>query len=392
VNRRLSVVLVGGHVIAQAMFLFTFHRVLLRVVGADSHLLVYLDLRLLGVDLDDFAVTDPGHISGWLPQSAFLVLSPLLTYAVLRGAPDARPRVRTVLELIGAMLLAAGIAELLGAAVDTALRPPHTTYVEWFVERLKSPSASSAHFALWSSGVLIITWQVAWRLRRWPPVQALFTGPTSTADGGEQEHKPEPVLATGRERRQVVVAALIPVVLLAIAGGPVLRHQNVRRLDHPAIAFDPELWLGYEPPALIQKWGRVLYPALRLRPLPTENTSGWLATLAICVVLLVALAVALRSVAAHAAGKRPLRVFMECWWATLLAAMAAAIVEAGALSGVAPRGAAEAFEATSADAVRFGTVWGWATGAAFWGMSRVLTRRMHRTEPSVDEGRLSHAE
>ncbi|MFE1961503.1 hypothetical protein [Streptomyces sp. NPDC059479] len=391
-NRRLSITLVAGNLIAQAMFLFTFHRVLLRVLGADSHLLVYMDFRLLGVDLDDFAVTEPGRISGWLPQLAFLVLSPVLTYAVLRGAPDARPRVRTVLELFGAMLLAAGIAELLGKAVDTAMRPPHTTYVEWFVESLKSPSAAPAHFALWSSGVLVIHWELVWRLRRWSALR-VFTGPMNTADGGEQEQKPGPVLATGRERRHVVVAALIPVVLLAIAGGPVLRHNDVRRLDQPAITFDPELWLGYDPPVLIQKWGRVLYPALRLRPVPTENTPGWLATLAVCVVLLVVLAVALCSVAARAAGKRPLRVFMECWWATLLAAMVAAIVEAGPLSGVAPRGAAHAFEVSSAEAVRFGTVWGWVTGAAFLGMSRVLlTRRMHRTEPSADEGRLSHVE
>jgi lysylphosphatidylglycerol synthetase-like protein (DUF2156 family) len=138
-----------------------------------------------------------------------------------------------------------------------------------------------------------------------------------------------------------------------------------------------------------------LYPALRMRPLRTENTGGWLATLAICLVFLLVLAVALRAVAAEAAGMHPLRVVMTCWSATLVAAMAAAVVESTLLQGheAAPRlGEEVAFDAASADAVRFGTLWGWATGAAFLVAVQVMRRRGHPYDPRVDERRPSHAE
>ncbi|MGP3984199.1 hypothetical protein [Streptomyces sp. KR80] len=395
-NRRLSIVLAGGSTLAQATLLFAFHPLSLRVFGDDAGRLPE-DIRVLGLSVNGFVVTDTDHLGGWLPQLVFLVLSAVLTYAVLRAAPGVRPRICTVLELIGAMLLAAGLAELLDRAMDTALRRADQTYIEWFIgDQLQQTQVASAQFALLTAWPLVITWTTVWRLRRWPPFQPLM-GSTDTADGCGATAEPAPVLPTARERRDAVAAGLTVVVLLAVAGGPVLRHSNTQHLEQSSsLTFDPDLVSPYYPPDLIQEWSGVLYPALRMRPLRTEHVSGWLATLAICLVLLAVLAAALRAVAARAAGKHPLRVVMECWSATLLAATAAALVESTLLQGrgIAPRreDVKVAFDAASADAVRFGTVWGWATGAAFMGAVLVLTRRGRRRERRVDEGRPGHAE
>jgi hypothetical protein len=420
VNRRLSMALAGGSTLAQAMFLFAFHPLSLRILGDDAARLPE-DIRVLGLSVNGFVVTDTDHIGGWLPQLVFLVLCAVLTYAVLRAAPDARPRIRTVLELTGAMLLAAGLAELLDRAMDPAVHRADQTYIEWFIgDQLQQTQVASAQFALWAAWPMAITWTVVWRLRRWPPFQALI-GTTDTADGCGDPPEPAPVLPTARERRNAVAAGLTVVVLLAVAGGSVLRHSNTHHLEQSSsLSFDPDLWSPYHPSALVREWSGVLYPALRMRPLRTETTSGWLATLAVCLVLLAVLAVALRAVAARMAGKRLLRVIIECWSATLLAAMAAALVESTLLQEFAPRpdpvttafdtANAEAirfgevwlqarrmgiaFAVASADAVRFGTVWGWATGVSFMGAVVVLTRRERRTEQErcVDEGRPSHAE
>lgn len=207
-----------------------------------------------------------------------------------------------------------------------------------------------------------------------------------------------PALPTARERRDAVTAALIPLVLLSIAGGQVLRHMNVRELQQPSVTFDPELWLPYRPPPLIDEWSGVLYPALRMRPLTSENTGGWLATVAVFAVLLAVLALVLRAVARRASRQRRSSTFMECWYATLLAAVAAALVEGVLLQDAAPHDrsadTAGAIGSTLAEAVRFGTVWGWATGAAFLGAVLLLSRRGHSAQPgpNLEEGRLSHAE
>ena len=209
----------------------------------------------------------------------------------------------------------------------------------------------------------------------------------------------QPALATARARRDVVFVGLIPVVLLAIAGGAVLRHASVRtREQTPSLTFDPELWLPYRPPELIGEWSGLLYPALRLRPLATEESPGWLATLAVCLVLLAVLAVALHIVVRRASDGHPMRFFMRCWYATLLASVAAAFVESVLLRWYAPREEATnvefapSFDAALSEAVRFGTAWGWVTGAVCLGAVLVASRRRIRTEPSVEEGRLTHAE
>jgi hypothetical protein len=147
----------------------------------------------------------------------------------------------------------------------------------------------------------------------------------------------------------------------------------------------------YSPPALADGWSGVLYPALRLRPVDTERTAGWIATLAVCVVFLVASAVALRHVAGHvtAAQGRPAalgRLFMKGWYATLLAAVAAAVVDGWTLQWFAPRRGEDVSTLWVAvgDAVRFGTAWGWATGLACLGAVLLMRRRGAPAAPGAD--------
>jgi hypothetical protein len=139
----------------------------------------------------------------------------------------------------------------------------------------------------------------------------------------------------------------------------------------------------------------VLYPALRMRPLPTENTGGWLATLAICLVLLAVLALALRAVVRRAGPAGTVRTFARCWYATLLAAAVAAFVEGALLQGPAPLPTAQDFIGAVglalADAVRFGTVCGWVTGAAVLGAFALRARRRPGEQPNPEKGESSDA-
>lgn len=391
-NRRLSMLLAGGCALSQAVLLFGYHPLQRRLSGVEVPAVPEPEIRLLGLDVGSFLVKDLGRAGGWVPQLVFLLLAALATYPVLRNTKGLKPRLGTVLVLVGALLLAAGGAELVFKAMDTDGRPHGLAYTDWLLGiQLKNPSAAPAQFALVAVWLPVITWTEVWLLRRWPPVRQLL-GTAPPEEGEEPAH----MLPTMRERRDAVVAGLIPVVMLALAGGQVLRHLNVRSQTHPSITFDPELWFPYRPPALIEDWSGVLYPALRMRPLATENTGGWLATLAACLVLLAVLAAGLRAVSRRASRERPLRTLMECWYATLLAATAAALMENSLLRHWIPRSGpddfAHAFGASVAEAVRFGTVWGWATGVAFLGAALMLTRRRSRTQPSADERSLSHAE
>ncbi|MFH8678708.1 hypothetical protein [Streptomyces lydicus] len=395
-NRLMSLLLTAGYTMGQAVFLFACHQVRLRAAGGGPGLVLH-DARLFGLDLDGFSVHDTGQAQEWVPQLVFLVLCSVLTYAVLRSAPaDGRPRLRTVLALLGATLLAAGIAEPIGPALDPRSPLVLPTADEWVGRaQVAGVTALPEQYALWSCWLLMPSWAAAWLLRRWAPVRMLL----GTADGvAGGEAAPAAVSTVGR-RRDVVCAGLIPMVLLAVAGGAVLRHTNVRHLDQSAtITFAPELWLPYHPPALVERWSGVLYPALRMRPLDTEGTAGWLATLVVCLVFLAVLAAALSAVVRRAAGRHPVRLFMNCWYATVLAAAAAALVDSGLLQRAAPRVGAgttalvRPFEVALGDAVRFGAVWGWATGACCLGAAWVLTRRGARTRPRVQEEQLSHAE
>lgn len=391
-NRRLSMLLAGGCALSQAVFLFGYHPLQRRLLGVEVPAVPEREIRLLGLDVGSFLVKDLGHAGGWVPQLVFLLLAALVTYLALRNTKGLKPRAGTILVMVGALLLAAGGAELVFKAMDMDGRPRGMTYTDWLLGiQLNNPSAAPAQFALVAVWLPVITWTEVWLLRRWPPVRQLM-GTTAP----EEAEEPARMLSTMRLRRDVVVTGLIPVVMLAIAGGPVLRHSNVRTLTRPSITFDPELRFPYRPPALVEDWSGVLYPALRMRPLATENTGGWLATLAACLVLLAVLAAGLRAVSRRASRERPLRAFMECWYATLLAVTAAALVENTLLREWIPRSGpddfAHAFGASVAEAVRFGTVWGWATGVAFLGAARMLTRRRSRSQPSADERSLSHAE
>ncbi|MEU2428612.1 hypothetical protein ABZ611_03675 [Streptomyces sp. NPDC007861] len=391
-NHRLSLALVGGCANAQVMFLFGYHPVLARVWSGDTRRLADVEVRLLGLDFDGFAVKDYSRLDGWLPQAVFVALSAVLTYAVLRSAPGTRPRVRTALALLGAALLAAGVAELLGPVLDPERHRAVPTADEWLFRAHADEVASApVQFALCLFWLPLASWGAAWLLRRWPPV-AVFLGATDAADGSGNGHGSPPVPAAPRGRRDVVFAGLIPVVALAIAGGPLLRHAAVRHVEPGSVTFDPDLWMPYRPPAWAEAWSGVLYPALRMRPLSTETTAGWAATLGVCLVLLVALAVALHVVVGQAARGSPLRLFFACWYVTLLAALAAALVESGLLEEAAPRPNAtefvRPFDAAVGDAVRFGTAWGWTTGAACLAAVLVMARRTSRRRavPSGVEG------
>lgn len=398
-NRLMSLLLAAGYAMGQAVFLFACHPVRLRAAGGGPGLVLH-DVRLFGLDLDGFSVQDTGRAQEWVPQLVFLVLCSVLTYAVLRSAPpDARPRLRTVLALLGAGLLAAGVAELVGPALDPRSPLLLPTSGEWVGRaQVAGATALPEQYALWSCWLLMPSWAAAWLLRRWTPVRVLLGTADGAAGGAES---PAPAPGSTVRRRDVVCAGLIPMVLLAVAGGAVLRHTNVRQLDQSSsITFAPELWLPYHPPALVDRWSGVLYPALRMRPLATEETAGWLATLVVCLVFLAVLAAALYAVVRWVEGRHPVRLFMNCWYATVLAAVAAALVESGLLQGpwaapregAGPMGLVRPFEAALGDAVRFGAVWGWATGACCLGVVWVMTRRGARTRPRVQEEQLSHAE
>ncbi|MDN3297964.1 hypothetical protein QWM81_28805 [Streptomyces ficellus] len=400
-NRRLSMALAVYGAWNQAILLFLFDPIRQWVIGALAPGATIRDVRVLGLSLDGFAVRDLHHVEGWLPQLVFTVLSGILTYGVFRGAPGLKPRLRTVLALNGAVLLAAGVATLIGPALDPDAGSAVPTYDEWLMNaRLGAVPAAAAQFALCTVWLLVAVWLLVWRCRRWQPLREHL----GTSEGAESDEVPVPLLAAARERRDLVCAGLIPAVLLAVAGGPLLRHTGVRQLAQTtSLTFDPDLWVSYRPSAQVNEWSGVLYPALRLRPVSTERISGWLATLAICVVFLVALAVALRSVArrvTEVSRRRPvalMRLVMEGWYATLLAAVAAAVVDGRLLQWFAPRAAAT----TSAqplgialdDAVRFGSAWGWATGLACVAAVLLMMRRGARAAPGadLDEERLSDA-
>ncbi|WP_299528273.1 hypothetical protein [uncultured Streptomyces sp.] len=336
-------------------------------------------VRVLGLSMDGFVVTDPGRVAGWLPQVVFVVAGGVLTYGVLRGARGLKPRLRTVLALNGAALLAAGLAVLIGPALDPQARSAFLTYNEWTGSaRMGAVPAAAAQAALCVVWLTVFAWYLMWRYRHLPPVRRYLGIRDET--GGE----PAPLLERPIERRQLMWAGLIPAVLLAVAGGPVLRHSAQRYLEQDlSVTFDPALWDPYRPPLLVQEWSGVLYPALRLRPLSHETAGGWLATLTVCVVFLLALAPALRSVARHlTAGPEgrvtALRLVMNGWYATLLAAVVAAFVDGRLLQWSAPRVEAEQAELRPGlalgDAVRFGTAWGWTVGLACL-VAVVLMRR-----------------
>ncbi|MFE2056364.1 hypothetical protein [Streptomyces sp. NPDC059446] len=398
-NRRLSVALAAYGAWNQAVLLFAFDPMKHLVIDTLAPGSRIPDVRVLGLSLDGFAVHDLDRAEGWLPQAVFVVLSGILTYGVFRGARWIRPRTRTVLALVGAVLLASGVATLIGPLLGPDARSAVPTYGEWLgYARLGAVPAAAAQFALGTVWLQVAVWSLIWRYRH----AAVLVEYLGTTEGPQAEEAPVPLLTQARERRDLVCAALIPTVLLAVAGGPFLRHTRVRPLVQSSSGtFDPELWTAYRPPAAVEEWSGLLYPALRLRPVGTERISGWIATLAVCAVLLVASAVALRSVAGRVeAGRRPaasVRLFMRGWYVTLLGAVAAAFVDGWLLQWFAPRlsdpESVRPLWVAVGDAVRFGTAWGWATGAACLGAVLLLTHRGREVAPAadVDEGELNVA-
>lgn len=406
-NRRMALMLAGGCGLYQVVWV----AVLPVVLGepAVARLFGSAGLRVLGLGpgsglgpglgedgRDSFAMRTE-TIAGWVPQLALVLVSVVSAYAVFRAAPGPRPRVRTVGAFGGAVLFAAGIAELLAEALDTSQRQPEQPYLDFFLDvQLQGVSPPPVLVAVWTGLTTLLLWTELWLARRWTLLRPLLGG-TEKEPGAQPGARPaaQPVLRGARERRDAVAAGLIPVVLLALAGGLLLRHDNLHSASRPSLTFDPESALPYRPPPLAEAWSGVLYPALRMRPLPTENPGGWLATLAICLVLLAVLALALRAVVRRAGSGDGLRVFVRCWYATVLAAAVAALVEGVLLQGPAPIPAAQDFvgavSLALAEAVRFGTVCGWVTGAAVLGAVAMRGRRRAGGQPIVEKGEFSDA-
>ncbi|MFF8966032.1 hypothetical protein ACF1BK_25155 [Streptomyces globisporus] len=401
-NRRLSMVLAAYGVWSQATVLFFLDPMKRQVSALVEPEATVGEVQLLGLSLEGFAVRDLHQVQGWLPQVVFLLLGGLLTYGVLRRSAGLRPRLRTVLALGGAALLAAGVATLAGPALDPDAVTAMPTYRAWTVRaQLGEVPGAAAQFALLTLWLPVVLWLLVWRYREWQPLRMyLRTAECAESDGSDEDtgsraghEKPGPVSpVSSRARRRLLSAGLIPAVLLAVAGGPVLRHFRVRHLSQGApgspdasVTFDPDLWENYRPPAPVEEWSGVLYPALRLRPLRTELLGGWIATLVVCVVFLLVLAVALRSLARRAAEVRRWRpaaladLAMKGWYATVLAAVVAAVVDGRLMRWFAPRGesgeTAGHLGVALGDAVRFGAAWGWATGLALLGAVLLMTRR-----------------
>ncbi|MFF3036341.1 hypothetical protein ACFVS7_35710 [Streptomyces rubiginosohelvolus] len=388
-NRRLAMVLSAYGVWSQATVLFFLDPMKRQVSALVEPEATVGEVQLLGLSLEGFAVRDLSHVQGWLPQVVFLLLSGLLSYGVLRASAGIRPRLRTVVALGGASLLAAGVAMLTGPALDPDAVTAMPTYRAWVVRaQMGEVPGAAAQFALLTLWLPVLLWLLVWRYREWQPLRMYLR---TAEDGHEGQEKPGPAPVSSRARRRLLSAGLIPAVLLAVAGGPVLRHIRVRHLSQGApgspdasVTFDPDLWEPYRPPATVEEWSGVLYPALRLRPLSTELLSGWIATLVVCAAFLLVLAVALRSLARRAAEVRRWRpaaladLAMKGWYATVLAAVVAAVVDGRLMRWFAPRGesgeAAEHLGVALGDAVRFGAAWGWATGLALLGAVLLMTR------------------
>ncbi|MFD4745330.1 hypothetical protein ACFWOS_07715 [Streptomyces rubiginosohelvolus] len=415
-NRRLSMVLAAYGVWSQATVLFFLDPMKRQVSALVEPEATVGEVRLLGLSLEGFAVRDLHHVQGWLPQVVFLLLSGLLSYGVLRASAGIRPRLRTVLALGGASLLAAGVAMLTGPVLDPDAVTAMPSYRAWTVRaQMGEVPGAAAQFALLTLWLPVLLWFLVWRYREWQPLRTYLRTAEDTESDGSIEgnegngsrggrEKPGPVSpASSRARRRLLSAGLIPAVLLAVAGGPVLRHIRVRYLSQGApgspdasVTFDPDLWEPYRPPATVEEWSGVLYPALRLRPLRTELVGGWIATLVVCAVFLLVLAVALRALARRAAEVRRWRpaaladLAMKGWYATVLAAVVAAVVDGRLMRWFAPRGesgpATEHLGVALGDAVRFGAAWGWATGLAFLGVVLLMTRRAAvSVAPRADE-------
>lgn len=370
-NRLLAAMIVGGSVLAQAVGLLALRPLAELVNGPNA------PARLAGMGLGGFETWDTGHPAGWLPQALFLALSAVLGYAALRAAPDLRPRLRTVLGLTTAVLLAAGAADLLRVALKPSESWSSAGPFEKFGFDLARVPAAPLAFALLTCWLAVPSYLLVWLMSRHRAVREALA-----YLGQEVADAPRVPAVSWRDRRDAVGAGLLPVLLLALAGGRLLLHGKVRRMDHTSVTFDPDLWRPYFPPAWIEQLGGVLYPALRLRPLRTEATDGWLGTLGLCAVLLVLLTLGLGLVAARSDRLAPFQLVLACWGVTVLAALGTATVEAWHFGDLAPpvwSDEVPRFVIAGSRALRFGTVWGWAPGLALAGMTTVLRRRRYGT-------------
>ncbi|MFD7923441.1 hypothetical protein ACFV3R_30025 [Streptomyces sp. NPDC059740] len=371
--------------LAQAVVLFSFHSLCPRLLDATRCLRVTpgSDEFVPG----GFLATGAPDPAGYLPQAVFVAASSVLFYLVLRSVPGGRPGVRALVMLWGTVLLASGLAELVARALDVDPSPSEVGWPRRYLQyALNRALPAPVGYALWCGWeVSVGLWVCLWSARRWKPFRVLL--PQTEERGAEAAG----LARSGR--RNVTAAGLLPVLLLSIAGGLVMRHTLVRTLGRQ-VTFAPELWQPYQPPDLVEVWKGVLHPALRLRPLPTEETGGWLLTLASCLLFLLLLAVLLHRVAARAQDASHLPVLLECWSATAVAAALAAAAKGIGLAWVAGQdyqAARDTLGEQLAGAVRFGTVWGWAVGLAVLWALRAARRGVVREEFAEPEGESAHA-
>nr|WP_050509694.1 hypothetical protein [Streptomyces californicus] len=158
-NRRLSMALTAYGVGGQALFLVLTEPLKKWIVGFLPPGTTVREVRVFGLSFDGFALRASGHAVGWVPQAVFLTLAALLLYGVFRASTGIRPRIRTVLALAGASLLAAGAAVLITPVVDPGASAALLTYDEWIVRaQIGEVPASAAQFALLTLWLPLIPW------------------------------------------------------------------------------------------------------------------------------------------------------------------------------------------------------------------------------------------
>ncbi|NEE40273.1 hypothetical protein G3M53_84660, partial [Streptomyces sp. SID7982] len=171
------------------------------------------------LSLEGFAVRDLHQVQGWLPQAVFLLLSGLLSYGVLRASAGIRPRLRTVLALGGASLLAAGVATLTGPVLDPDAVTAMPPYDDWVLRaQLGEVPGAAAQFALLTLWLPVVLWLLVWRYRKWQPLRTYLRTAEDAAsakshgsDGSNEDNgshedreKPGPVSpVSSRARRQL---------------------------------------------------------------------------------------------------------------------------------------------------------------------------------------------
>ncbi|UED84098.1 hypothetical protein [Streptomyces profundus] len=357
-------------------------------------------LSLFGLDLGPFTVIESGAPEHWLPRLVFLVVFGALAYGVLRSSPRPGPTGRGLLLTLAAALFAGAVADLLSDLLWLAdLSGGVDADLVASALAVGASEAAGASFSVLAALLLVVFWLewrlfVAWLwlLRRWtrPPRRSfgfLCRAMHRVAFG----RAPRAGAPRGRARRDAALAALCPVLLLAVAGGRAMEHGVVEPYRRDELFVDPEVYAP-PPPSLVERWSGALYPALRLRPLEREPVAAWLATLAVAVALLVVLGWLLDRLRWAPGPAGPVALVALGWAATLLAGAAAAVLERWLFADIATEVSPELFFVQPLlEATRFGVLWGWLPGVALLWWERARHGRPGAGAPRPAEGAMAHA-